>query len=97
GLTRKTDGSRLVVFDLTLLPSYQSRRLDIAFSFKLLQYSRDCFFLLVEDPCNFVGVGGSAVPDPAGSYHFLYEELESAGSDFFHSLDHVLQILLVIR
>src|SRR5438132_9143137 len=71
-LFRQSEGPRLVGFDRTLLPSSQSGGLDIAFFFKLLQYSRDCFFLLVEYPCSFVGVGGSAVPDPAGSYHFLY-------------------------
>ena len=96
-LLRESEGSRLVGFDRTLLPSSQSCGLDIPLLLKLLHDPRDGFLSPVEYPCNFVGIGGSAIPDPTGSYHFLHEELESARADFFHSLDYVLQILLVVR
>ena len=96
-LPRKSEGSRLVGFDRTLLPSSQSCGLDIPLLLKLLHDPRDGFLSPVEYPCNLIGIGGSAIPDPTGSYHFLHEELESARSDFFHSLDYLLQILFVIR
>ena len=71
-LPRESERSRLVGFDRTLLPSSQSCGLDITLLFKLLHDPRDGFFSPVEYPCNLVGVGGSAVPDPAGPYHFLH-------------------------
>src|SRR5437660_12872001 len=71
-LLRQSEGPRLVGFDRTLLPSSQSGGLDIPLLLKLLQDTRDGFLSSVEYPCNLIGIGSSAVPDPAGPYHFLH-------------------------